>query len=159
VSIARSVGKLPIFYNAKPSARRGYLFDTTEPLFPFGYGLSYAQFDMSAPQLSAAKIPTTGSVKVSVTLRNTSTRTGDETVQVYVHQLVSSVTRPIKELKAFKRVTLAAVESLNVTLTLTPQSFQMWNDHMKRVVEPGTFEIMAGSDSAHLKSVTLTIGD
>jgi len=159
VSIPRSVGQLPSFYNAKPSARRGYLFDTTEPLFPFGYGLSYSSFEMGAPQLSASKIPTTGKVTVSVTLHNTSARAGDETVQVYVHQLVSSVTRPIKELKAFKRVTLAAGVTQTVQLTLTPAAFQMWNDHMKRVVEPGGFEIMAGPDSAHLKSAPLTIGN
>jgi beta-glucosidase len=159
VSIARSVGQLPNFYNAKPSARRGYLFDTTEPLFPFGFGLSYSTFEMGVPTLSTAQIPLSGAVIVSVPLRNTSTRAGDETVQVYVHQLVSSVTRPVKELKAFKRVTLAAGESRTVQLTLTPAAFQMWNDHMKRVVEPGAFEILAGPDSAHLKSTTLTIGN
>ncbi len=157
VSIPRSVGQLPMFYNMKASARRGYLFDTTEPLFPFGYGLSYSSFDVGAPVLLATKIATTGSVTVSVTVRNTSARAGDETVQVYVHQLVSSVTRPIKELKAFKRVTLQAGQTKVVQLTLTPASFQMWNDKMKRVVEPGDFEIMAGADSAHLKSATLTI--
>jgi beta-glucosidase len=157
VTIARSVGQLPVFYNAKPTARRGYLFDTTEPLFPFGFGLSYSTFDIGAPTLSAAKIATTGSVTVTVPVRNTSARAGDETVQVYVHDLVSSVTRPIKELKAFRRVTLAAGESRNVSFTLTPEAFRMWNDKMVRVVEPGDFEIMAGPDSAHLKSVTLTV--
>jgi beta-glucosidase len=90
-------------------------------------------------------------------VRNTSARAGDETVQVYVHDLVSSVTRPIKELKAFRRVTLAAGESRNVSFTLTPEAFRMWNDKMVRVVEPGDFEIMTGPDSAHLKSVTLTV--
>ena len=157
VTIARSVGQLPVFYNAKPTARRGYLFDTTEPLFPFGYGLSYSTFEIGAPTLSAAKIATTGSVNVTVPVRNTSTRAGDETVQIYVHDLVSSVTRPIKELKAFRRVTLAAGESQNVSFTLTPEAFHMWNDEMVRVVEPGDFEIMVGPDSAHLKSVTLTV--
>jgi beta-glucosidase len=157
VTIARSVGQLPVFYNAKPTARRGYLFDTTEPLFPFGFGLSYSTFDIGAPTLSAAKIATTGSVTVTVPVRNTSARAGDETVQVYVHDLVSSVTRPIKELKAFRRVTLAAGESRNVSFTLTPEAFRMWNDKMVRVVEPGDFEIMTGPDSAHLKSVTLTV--
>ncbi len=157
VTIARSVGQLPVFYNAKPTARRGYLFDTTEPLFPFGYGLSYSTFDIGAPTLSAAKIATTGSVTVSVPVHNTSTRAGDETVQVYVRDVVSSVTRPIKELKAFRRVTLAAGESRNLSFTLTPEAFRMWNDKMVRVVEPGDFEIMAGPDSVHLKSVTLTV--
>ena len=159
VSIPRSVGQLPMFYNAKPSARRGYLFDTAEPLFPFGFGLSYSTFQLGAPMLSAHKIAPTGSVTVTVPVTNTSDRVGDETVQVYVHQLVSSVTRPIKELKAFKRVTLKPHEHRDVALTLTPASFQMWNDHMRRVVEPGDFEILAGPDSAHLQSTTLTIGN
>jgi beta-glucosidase len=157
VTIARSVGQLPVFYNAKPTARRGYLFDTTEPLFPFGFGLSYSTFDIGAPTLSATKMKTTGSVTVTIPVRNTSTRAGDETVQIYVRDVVSSVTRPIKELKAFRRVTLAAGENRNVSFTLTPEAFHMWNDKMVRVVEPGDFEIMAGPDSAHLKSVTLTV--
>ncbi len=157
VSIARSVGQLPNFYNAKPSARRGYLFDTTDPLFPFGYGLSYSTFEMGAPALSASKIKVDGTVTVSVSLKNTSARRGDETVQIYVHQLVSSVTRPIKELKAFKRVTLNGGETQTVTLTLDSRAFRMWNDKMKRVVEPGAFEVMAGPDSAHLKTTALMI--
>jgi beta-glucosidase len=159
VTIARSVGQLPVYYNVKPSARRGYLFDTTEPLFPFGYGLSYSTFTLGAPTLSAAKIAPGQSVTVSVPVRNTSTRAGDETVQVYVRDVLSSVTRPIKELKAFRRVTLAPGESRTVALTLSPEAFQMWNDKMKRVIEPGAFEIMTGPNSVDLKSVTLTIGE
>ncbi len=159
VTIPRGVGQLPMFYNAKPTARRGYLFDTTEPLFPFGYGLSYSTFDVGAPQLSATHIKSGASVNVTVPLRNTSARTGDETVQIYVRDIVSSVTRPVKELKAFRRVTLAAGEGRAVAFTLTPEAFRMWNVKMQRVVEPGDFEIMAGPDSAHLKSVTLTVDD
>jgi beta-glucosidase len=157
VTIARNVGQLPMFYNAKPTARRGYLFDTTEPLYPFGHGLSYSTFDIGAPTLSASKIKTTGSVNVTVPIRNTGARAGDETIQIYVRDLVSSVTRPIKELKAFRRITLAAGESRNVSFTLTPEAFWMWNDKMERVVEPGDFEIMAGPDSVKLKSVTLKV--
>ena len=159
VTIPRNVGQLPVFYNAKPSARRGYLFDTTEPLYPFGFGLSYSTFEVGAPTLSATKITPTGNVTVSVPVRNTSARAGDETVQVYVRDVVSSVTRPIKELKAFRRITLAPGEARNVSFTLTPEAFWMWNDKMQRVVEPGDFEIMAGPDSAHVKSVTLTVSN
>ncbi len=157
VTIARSVGQLPVYYNVKPSARRGYLFDSIEPLFPFGFGLSYSTFEIGAPTLSSAKIAKTGTVTVSVPIRNTSARTGDETVQVYVRDLVGSVTRPIKQLKAFQRVTLKAGEARTLSFTLTPETFQMWNDKMQRVVEPGDFEIMAGPDSVRLKSVTLTV--
>ncbi len=157
VTIPRSVGQLPMFYNMKPSARRGYLFDTAAPLYPFGYGLSYTSFDLGAPRLSAAKIGTGGSVTVSVDVRNTGQRAGDETVQLYIHDKVSSVTRPIKELKGFQRISLKPGERRTVQFAVGPESLQMWNDHMERVVEPGDFEIMTGPDSVDLKSVTLTV--
>jgi beta-glucosidase len=159
VTIPRSVGQLPMFYNVKPSARRGYLFDTVAPLYPFGYGLSYTSFEVGAPRLSADRIGVDGSVTVSVPVRNTGSRGGDETVQIYVHQLVSSVTRPIKELKAFERVNLGPGESTTLTFLLTPEAFRMWNVSMQRVVEPGAFEIMAGSNSVDLKTIQLTIGN
>jgi beta-glucosidase len=95
---------------------------------------------------------------VSVPVRNTGSRSGDETVQIYVHQQVGTVTRPIKELKAFQRVSLAAGESRMVAFTLTSETFRMWNIAMKRVVEAGAFDIMAGSNSADLKSTVLYIG-
>jgi beta-glucosidase len=158
VTIPRSVGQLPMFYNVKPSARRGYLFDTVEPLYPFGYGLSYTTFQVGAPQLSADRIAANGSVTVSVPVQNTGARAGDETVQLYVHQRVASVTRPVKELKAFRRITLAPGESQTVNFVLTPESFRMWNVAMQRVVEPGEFDIMAGPNSVDLKSTVLTIG-
>ncbi|WP_313801375.1 glycoside hydrolase family 3 N-terminal domain-containing protein [Sphingobium sp.] len=157
VTVPRSVGQLPMFYNAKPSARRGYLFDTTDPLYPFGFGLSYTSFDLSAPRLSATKIGVGGSASVSVDVRNSGQRAGDEVVQLYIRDKVSSVTRPIKELKGFQRVTLKPGETRTVTFTVGPESLQMWNDHMQRVVEPGDFEIMTGNSSVALKSATLTV--
>lgn len=158
VTIPRSVGQLPSFYNVKPSARRGYLFDTVDPLFPFGYGLSYTSFEVGAPRLSSDRIAVDGSVSVTVPVRNTGLRAGDETVQVYVHQQVGSVTRPIKELKAFRRVTLAAGETKTLSFVLGPESFRMWNIAMRRVVEPGDFDIMVGPDSVDLKTTVLHIG-
>jgi beta-glucosidase len=158
VTIPRSVGQLPMFYDFKPSAHRGYLFDTTAPLYPFGYGLSYTTFEIGAPQLSSDHIGVDGSVKVSVPVRNSGGRAGDETVQLYVHQLVGSVTRPVKELKAFERVSIAAGETKTVTFTLTPETFRMWNIDMRRVVEPGAFEIMVGPNSVDLKTTLLHIG-
>lgn len=157
VTIPHSVGQLPMFYNYKPSAHRGYLFDTVNPLFPFGYGLSYSTFDVGAPRLSTARIKTNGSVDVSVDVKNTGSRAGDEVVQLYIHQQVSSVTRPIKELKGFERVTLAPGESKTVTFTLSPHSLWFWNKDMKRVVEPGVFDIMAGDNSVDLKTAELTV--
>jgi len=157
LTIPRSAGQLPAFYNAKPSARRGYLFDSAEPLFPFGFGLSYSRFEFAAPRLSAARIRAGESVDVTVGLRNSSQRAGDETVQVYVRDRVSSVTRPVKELKAFRRVSLQPGEQLAVTLTLDVRAFQMWNTAMQRVVEPGEFEILVGPNSAELQSVILAV--
>jgi beta-glucosidase len=141
----------------KPSARRGYLFEDNTPLFPFGFGLSYTSFELSPPRLSAATIPVDGAVDVSVDVRNSGARVGDEVVQIYIRDSVSSVTRPVKELKAFKRVTLQPGESTTVTLRLDSTAFRFWNADMARVVEPGQFEIMAGPNSVDLQSVTLTV--
>jgi beta-glucosidase len=157
VTFPRNVGQLPVVYNHKPTARRGYLFDDKAPLYPFGFGLSYSTFELGVPALSSASIAANGTVTVTVPVKNTSARAGDETVQIYVRDKVSSVTRSVKDLKAFKRVTLAAGEASNVTFTLNSEAFQMWNDKMERVVEPGEFEIMAGPDSVNVKSATLTV--
>ena len=158
LTIPRNVGQLPSFYDVKPSARRGYLFDTVAPLFPFGYGLSYTNFDVGAPQLSSDRIAIDGTVTVTVPVRNTGTRAGDETVQIYVHQQIGSVTRPIKELKAFRRISLKPGEAANLSFILDSTAFRIWNLAMQRVVEPGAFDIMAGPDSVDLKSVVLHIG-
>lgn len=159
VTIPRSVGQLPMYYNYKPSARRGYLFGTVEPLFPFGWGLSYTSFRLGEPRLSARTIGVADSVDVEVVVENTGERRGDETVQLYIRDEVSSVTRPVKELRSFQRVTLEAGEQRTVTFTLGPESFRMWNASMQRVVEPGQFRIMTGANSVDLQSVTLTIGE
>lgn len=159
VTIPRSVGQLPFVYNHKPTARRGYLFADKSALYPFGFGLSYSTFEMGAPVLSAPNMRKDGSVTVTVSVKNTSARTGDETVQIYVRDKISSVTRAVKELKAFKRITLAPGESRDVAFTLNTDAFHFWNDKMQRVVEPGEFEIMAGSNSVDVKTATLTVTD
>lgn len=157
VTIARSVGQLPFFYNRKPSARRGYLFESSEPLFPFGFGLSYTSFDIGAPRLSKPRIGLDEAVSVTVEVRNTGKVKGDEVVQLYVHDAVGSVTRPVKELKGFRRITLEPGESETVEFTLGREAFAFWNQDMQYVVEPGEFEIMSGPNSADLKSTTLVI--
>ena len=159
VSTARNAGQLPIFYNHKPSARRGYLFDTVEPLYPFGWGLSYTTFTLGAPQLSASSIKAGQGVTVTVPVTNTGKRAGDEVVQVYLRDDVSSVTRPVKELVGFQRVTLAPGETRNVAITIEPRAFTLWNTDMKQVVEPGTFTLMTGANSAEVQSVTLTVAE
>jgi beta-glucosidase len=157
VTIPRSVGQLPMFYNYKPSAHRGYLFDTTEPLFPFGFGLSYTNFEIGAPRLSSTSIPASGQVTVSVDIRNTGQRAGEDVVQLYIRDQVSSVTRPVKELKGFQRVSLKPGEQKTLTFTLGPKALGFWNEQMKRVVEPGAFDIMAGDNSAALKTTILNV--
>jgi beta-glucosidase len=157
ITIARSVGHLPVFYNHKPSARRGYVTNSTAPLFPFGFGLSYTTFDIGAPRLAATRIDQDDSVKVSVEVRNTGKVRGDEVVQIYVRDVASSVTRPVKELKAFKRITLDPGASTTVEFTLDRKAFAFWNEAMQYVVEPGEFQIMSGPDSVNLKSTTLEI--
>jgi beta-glucosidase len=157
VSIARHVGQLPIFYNRKPTARRGYLFDTTAPLYPFGYGLSYTTFDVGTPRLERPRIAAGENVKVRVDVANTGRRAGDEVVQLYVRDDEASVTRPVIELKRFRRVTLQPGERRTITFELTPDDLALWNPQMKRVVEPGTFTIHAGPNSVDLKSAKLTV--
>ncbi|HEV7714426.1 MAG TPA: glycoside hydrolase family 3 C-terminal domain-containing protein, partial [Steroidobacteraceae bacterium] len=157
VTLPRSTGQLPLTYNEKPSAHRGYLFDSREPLFPFGFGLSYTTFEISAPTLSAAQIKTDGAVTVSATVRNTGKVAGDEVVQLYLRDVVSSVTRPLKELRGFKRVTLAPGASTTVTFTLDSGALALWDKDMKHVVEPGEFQVMMGANSASLKSVALDV--
>jgi len=157
VTIPRSVGQLPMVYNHKPSARRGYLFGTTDPLYPFGWGLSYTDFDLGEPTLSSATIAVDGTVDVTVAVTNSGAVKGDETVQLYIRDRISSVTRPVRDLRAFNRITLAPGETQSVTFTLDASSLHMWNDKMQRVVEPGEFEIMTGPNSVDLKSVTLTV--
>ncbi len=157
VSFPRSVGQLPIYYNQKPSARRGYLYTSKDPLFPFGFGLSYTTFTYSAPTLSASQIKTDGSTKVSVTVTNTGKVAGDEIVQLYIRDLVSSVTRPIKELKDFRRISLKPGESKTVEFTITPEKLMFYDINMKRVVEPGQFDIMVGESSMKYQTVKLVV--
>ncbi|MHB8283918.1 MAG: glycoside hydrolase family 3 N-terminal domain-containing protein [Caulobacteraceae bacterium] len=157
VSVARSVGQLPVFYNHKPTARRGYLFDTTAPLYPFGFGLSYTRFDISAPHLANPVIAADEPVHVSVDVANTGQRAGDEVVQLYLHQEVGSVTRPVLELKRFKRVTLQPGQRITVPFELKPEDLADWNLDMKHVVEPGAFTLLAGPNSVDLKAATLTV--
>ncbi|HZV56749.1 MAG TPA: glycoside hydrolase family 3 N-terminal domain-containing protein [Sphingobium sp.] len=157
VTVVRDAGQIPFFYNHKPSARRGYLFADPAPLFPFGFGLSYTRFTLSAPRLSAARIGRAGTVDVALDVTNSGARAGDEVVQLYVHDQVASVARPVKELKAFRRVTLQPGETRTLRFTLGPEAFRLWNIDMNEVVEPGLFDIMVGPNSQDLQSVTLEI--
>jgi beta-glucosidase len=157
VSLPRGVGQLPVFYNHKPTARRGYLFESTKPLFPFGRGLSYTTFAYSAPMVAPAQIRPDGRATVSVDVTNTGNRAGDEVVQFYIRAEVSRATRPVMELKGFRRVTLKPGERRTVTFELGPEHLSYHGPDMKRVVEPGRFRVMVGGSSESVKSTTLEV--
>lgn len=157
VTVARDAGQVPVFYNYKPSARRGYLFSEVTPLYPFGFGLSYTSFAFGAPTLSAGTIRSGAGVTVRVPVTNTGKLAGDEVVQVYLRDDVSTVTRPVKELVGFKRVSLRPGETRQVTIAIRPDAFGLWDRDMKFVTEPGTFTLMTGPSSADLKDVKLTV--
>lgn len=147
ISVPRTVGQIPIYYNHKPSARRGYLDEKSSPLFPFGYGLSYTTFSLSNLRLEKAAIKPYESTSVSVDVTNTGNRAGDEVIQLYIHDCYSSVTRAIKELRGFQRISLSPGETKCVTLPITPEHLAFTNIRKEWVVEPGEFEIMVGTSS------------
>jgi beta-glucosidase len=147
ITIPRSAGHLPAYYNHKPSARRGYLFDDVSPLFAFGFGLSYTTFKFKSVRLKRNSIRRHESTQVLADITNTGTRAGTETVQLYIRDLISSVTRPVKELKGFQKIELQPGETKTVTLDITPDALAFYDVRMKYVVERGEFEIMVGNSS------------
>jgi len=157
ITFPHSVGDLPDFYNHKPSANRTYAFSTRQPLFPFGYGLSYTTFTFENLRVEPSQIHVGGTAKVSVDISNTGTRNGDEVAQLYIHQKIASVTRPVMQLKGFQRVTLKSGEKKTVEFTITPDTLSMLNVDMHNVVEPGVFDVMVGPSSDQTKTVPLAV--
>ena len=159
ITFPRSVGQVPVFYNYKPSARRGYLFDEVSPLYAFGYGLSYTSFALKNLRLTKRRIKPGGSTRALIDVTNTGKREGTEVVQMYIRDLVSSVTRPVKELKGFRKVRLKPSETTTVALDITPDELSFYDRHMKYIVEPGEFEIMVGNSSrdGDLQKVVLQV--
>ncbi|MBN1185192.1 MAG: glycoside hydrolase family 3 C-terminal domain-containing protein [Bacteroidales bacterium] len=158
ISIPRSAGHLPAYYYHKPSSRiKGYNLDDASPLYPFGFGLSYTKYEYNNLRIAKSTISKDENVTVTVDVKNIGERTGDEIVQLYIRDEVSSITRPIKELKDFKRITLNPGETKTVSFIITPDKLKFYNIDMKEVVEPGDFEIMVGSSSVAFESVKLTV--
>ena len=151
VSIPRSVGHIPAYYNHKPSAKRGYAFTETSALYPFGHGLSYTQFTYSDLKVNKASAKAGDVVDISLTLTNSGTRDGDEVVQLYIRDPIASLTRPVKELKGFQRVHVKAKDSVKVTFSLAVNQLGFYDQHMRYVVEPGKIELMLGSSSADIR--------
>jgi len=157
ITVPRSVGQLPDYYYQKPSAKREFLGSTTQPLFVFGWGLSYTKFEYGNLRLAPAQIGPKGSTKAQVDVKNAGALRGDEVVQLYIRDEVSSVTRPVKELRGFRRLSLEPGETKTVEFILGPDELSFLNRDMHRVVEPGTFKIMVGGNSKDLIETTLTV--
>jgi beta-glucosidase len=157
ITIPRHVGQLPVYYNYKPAKdywmrdlKRGYVDMPATPLYPFGYGLSYTQYEYSNLRIDPPQIHTEGTARVTVEVKNAGDRPGTETVQLYIHETASPVATPVKRLRGFAHVELTPGETKNVTLTLTPEDLQLLDRDMHWRVVPGDFEIMVGKSSQDL---------
>ncbi len=157
ISVPRSVGQLPDYYYQKPSARLQYMDSTAAPLYAFGWGLSYSTFKYANLALSSDTIGPEGKTKVSVEVTNSGAIRGDEVVQLYIRDEVSSITRPVKELRGFRRITLDPGKTQVVEFSLGPDELSFLNRDMRRIVEPGTFKIMIGGNSVDLIETTLNV--
>ncbi|MET3813070.1 beta-glucosidase [Pantoea sp. UYEF8] len=158
VSFPRSVGQIPIYYNHLPTGRpynpekpnkyTSHYYDAANgPLYPFGYGLSYTTFTVSPVKMSSSTMPRNGSIEASVTVTNSGKRDGATVVQLYLNDPVASISRPVQELRGFKRIMLKAGESQTVTFKIDVDALKFWNQQMQQVAEPGKFNVMIGLDS------------
>jgi beta-glucosidase-like glycosyl hydrolase len=157
ISIPRHVGQLPVYYNRRPTSFRSYIDMTRDPLWAFGHGLSYTTFTVTNVSVSPQSIGPADRVTVTADVANTGARAGDEVVQLYLHDVVSSVTRPVKELRGFERVTLKPGEKKTVTFTLGPDALSLIDQRMQRVVEPGRFDVTVGTSSTQGTTVSFQV--
>ena len=151
ITFPRSVGQIPFYYNHKPTSFHIYVDEKNSPLFCFGHGLSYTSFEYSELSISPVTIPIDGKATISVQIKNTGTIEGAEVVQLYIRDVAGSVTTPILALKGFDRINLKPGESKTATFEIDEEHLFLWNQQMKRVVEPGEFRIMVGSSSADIR--------
>lgn len=165
MSFPQNVGQIPIYYNAKPTGRpydpkekykSKYLDVTNAPLYPFGHGLSYTQFEYGDVNLNKPSLRGGETLTISVAVKNIGKRAGVETAQLYVHDEIGSITRPIKELKRFQKVSLNAGESKTITFSLTAEDLKFYNSELEHVVEPGDFKIYCGTNSDATKEARFT---
>jgi beta-glucosidase len=158
ITTPRSPNQLPMFYGRKPSGGRSYNFEdyvdySAKPLYPFGHGLSYTHFEYGDLKISPEQVQPSEEVTIQCTIKNVGEVVGDEVVQLYIHDSVSSITRPVKELKGFRRITLQPDESCNVYFTIPVAQLGFYDLKMRYVVEAGTIEVMVGSSSDDIRLV------
>jgi beta-glucosidase len=158
VSFPRSAGQAPLYYSHKPSGGRShwmgdYVNESSSPLYPFGYGLSYTDFNYKNLKLDKTEVPLNGAVNIEFDLKNTGKTGGDEIVQLYVHYMPSEclVTRPVRELKGFKRISLDPGETKRIIFTLYVHQLAFYNENMSYVINPGAAEVMIGSSSEDIR--------
>ena len=157
VTFPRETGQLPVYYNRKPTSFRNYVDSARAPLWTFGFGLSYTTFRLDDLRIASPVIGPGEHTDVTVRLTNTGSRRGDEVVQLYLHDQVSSVTRPVKELRGFSRVTLDPGQSTSLRFTLGPDELALIDRRMQRVVEPGRFDVMVGTSADTTLAATLDV--
>jgi len=169
-SMPYNEGQIPVYYNhfntgrpknpANPAYQKfssNYFEIPNKPLYPFGYGLSYTDFEYSDFKLDKDTLGKDGAITASVTVRNSGDRSGDEIVQFYIRDVAGSMARPVKELKHFERISLAPGESRTVNFRITPEALKFYNYNLDFVAEPGEFRVMAGPDSERLSELPFTL--
>jgi beta-glucosidase len=157
ITIPKSAGELPAYYSRQPSRMRSYVYEVNEPIYPFGFGLSYTTYSYGKPTLDKTTISKTENITVTVPVSNTGKVAGEETVQLYIRDVISSGSRPIMELKDFTKVKLNPGETKNVTFTITPEKLMFYNYELKKVLESGDFNVMVGPNSTNVQTVKFTV--
>ena len=169
MTMPKALGQIPIYYNHLNTGRpvpegvteyrkyqSNYIDVRNDPLYPFGYGMSYTTFEYGKPRLSATTMKADGSITLTVNVRNSGNRDGDEVVQLYIHDMVATIARPVKELKGFERISLKAGESRDVTFTINADMLNFYNSNLQYMAEPGDFEVMVASNSRDVQKIRFT---
>lgn len=170
MTMPKAMGQIPIYYNHLNTGRpvpegakeyrkfqSNYIDVRNDPLYPFGYGLSYTTFEYGKPRLSATKMSANGKLTLTVNVKNTGKYDADEVVQMYIHDLAATIARPVKELKGFERISLKAGESRDVVFTIDAEALKFYNSDLQYVAEPGDFEVMVGGNSRDVQSLKFTL--